>query len=88
MYINITTSKIYNGPQPVHGMMGYMYMYVTYLMIERTGRGERQAATGGRQAATGWTGGRQAATGWTGGRQAATGWTGGRQRQAGHEATQ
>ena len=28
-------------------MMGYMY--VTYFMIERTGRGERQAATG-------WTG--------------------------------
>ena len=37
-------------------------MYATYFMIERTGRGEGQAATG-------WTGGRQAATGWTGGRQ-------------------
>ena len=39
-----------NGPQPVHvrdGMMGYMY--VTHFMIESTGRGERQAATG-------WTG--------------------------------
>ena len=81
--------KDISGPQPVHvrdGMMGYMY--VTYLMIERTGRPKagsdrldrRQAATG-REVTTRWTGGRQAATRWTGGRQAATRWTGRNYRQ-------
>ena len=41
-------------------MMGYMY--VTYFMIERTGRGERQAATG-------WTGVRHRGAAGQGGRQ-------------------
>ena len=54
------------------------YMYVTYFMIERTGRGERQAATG-------WTGGRQRQAGQEGGRQRQAGQEGGRQRQAGQE---
>ena len=91
------TSKIYNGPQPVHvrdGMMGYMY--VTYFMIERTGRGERQAATGwtggrqrqagGRQRQAGQEGGRQRQAGQEGGRQRQAGQEGGRQRQAGQQA--
>ena len=65
-----------NGPQPVHvrdGMMGYMY--VTYLMIERTGR-QKASSDRQQQGGNNREGGREAVTGWTGGRQAETHWTG------------
>ena len=45
-------------------------MYATYFMIERTGRGEGQAATG-------WTGVRQRQAGQEGGRQRQAGQEGG-----------